>query len=171
MSMERILVIDHLKLGYEGLFNATELYNLISEWFYDKGWDWYEKMNQELVTPQGKQIRLILEPWKSSSEFYKISMRIKLNMHDVKEVEVENNSQKLRLNHGVIRITFDGYVSWDRQEVWTKKPFYWFLGVLFQKYFFKQHYAKFEAWITSDVDDLHQKIKTYLNVFKYTYQQ
>ena len=40
---ERYLVIDRLKLSYEGLFNADELYSLIAQFFYEKGWDWYEK--------------------------------------------------------------------------------------------------------------------------------
>ena len=70
--VERDLVIDHLKFSYEGLFNASELYNLISNWFYDKGWDWYERMNQEQITSAGKQIKLVLEPWKCVSDYYKL---------------------------------------------------------------------------------------------------
>lgn len=165
--VERTLVVDHLKLGYEGLFKASEVYNIISSFFYEKGWDWFEKLNQELVTPTGKQIKIVLEPWKSSSDYYKISMRIKLNMIDVREVEVEHEGQKLRLNHGVVRITFDGYVISDRKDKWTKEPFLWFLSYVIEKYLFRQHYEKFETWIKSDVDDLHQKLKTYLNVYKY----
>ena len=158
--VERTLVVDHLKLGYEGLFKASEVYNIISSFFYEKGWDWFEKLNQELVTPTGKQIKIVLEPWKSSSDYYKISMRIKLNMIDVREVEVEHEGQKVRLDHGVVRITFDGYVV----------PFFWFLSYMIEKYFFRTHYEKFETWIKSDVDDLHQKLKTYLNVYKYNNQ-
>ncbi|MBI2662278.1 hypothetical protein HYX11_02355 [Candidatus Woesearchaeota archaeon] len=167
---ERTLVVDHLKLSYEGLFNASELYNIISSWFYEKGWDWYEKMNQELVTPSGKQIRWLFEPWKNISDYYKLVMAIKIHILDVKQVEVEHEGQKIKLDHGVIRITFDGYVVSDRKGKWTNKPFTWFLSIIFEKYFFREHYSKFELWIKSDVDDLHQKIKSYLNVFKYTYQ-
>src|SRR3989338_4003636 len=103
---ERRLVVDHLKFSYEGLFNLSELYTVISSWFFEKGWDWMEKMNQEQITSEGKQIRIILEPWKSSSEFYRISMIIKLNMIDVKDVEVEHKGEILRLNQGLVRMTF-----------------------------------------------------------------
>lgn len=169
--MEKKLVVDHLRLGYEGLFNASELFNVVSSWFFEKGWDWYEKMNQEQVTPKGKQVRIILEPWKSTTEYYKLFMKIKLHLIDVKEVEVEHNGENLRLNHGVVRITFDGFVGSDREGKWTSKPLYWFLSIIFEKYFFKSHYSKLETWIKSDVDDLHHKVKNYLNVFKYQYQQ
>ncbi|MBI2666950.1 hypothetical protein HYX13_05030, partial [Candidatus Woesearchaeota archaeon] len=164
---EHHLIIDHLKFGYEGLFNAAELYNVISHFFYERGWDWMEKFNLEQVTPTGKHIKLILEPSKSVSDFYKIAVSIKVHMTDLKDVEVEQEGKTLHLNHGQIKITFDGYVVSDRSGEWTSKPFYWFLTVLAQKYFFRDRFARMEAWITNDVEDLHERIKTYLNVFKY----
>mgnify|MGYP001608769909 CR=1 FL=1 len=167
---ERKLIIDHLKFNYEGLFNVNEVYSVISTWFFEKGWDWYEKINQEQVTPEGRQIRIVLEPWKSVSNFYKLIIHIKLHFVDVKEVEVEHQGETLRLSQGAIRMTVDGYVMSDRSGAWTSTPFYWFLTILGQKYFFRDHFAKMEAWIRSDVDDLYNKIKNYLNVFKYTYQ-
>ncbi len=168
--VERHLVVDHLRFSYEGLFNAAELYNLIAEWYFEKGWDWLEKINQEQVTPAGRQFHIVLEPWKSASDYYKIAMKIVLNMTDVKEVEVEHEGQNLNLNYGAVKITFDGFVLSDRMNKWTKQPFYWLLSVLFEKYFFRNHYEKMHQWIESDVDDLHAKIKNYLNVFKYSYR-
>lgn len=168
---ERHLIIDHLKFSYEGLFNASELYDLISGWFYEKSWDWYERINQEQVTSTGKQIRIVLEPWKSVSDYYKLIIHCKIHMADVKEVEVEHNGEKLKLNQGVIKMTFDGYVVSDRKGQWKDKPLWWFLSFVLEKYFFREHFLKFETWLKSDVDDLYHKIKNYLNVFKYTYQQ
>ena len=169
--VERNLIIDHLKFSYEGLFNSAELYNVIASWFFDKGWDWYEKLNQEQVTVKGKQIRILLEPWKNITDYYKLQVAIKINMVDVKEVEVELDKEKIRTNHGLVRMTFDGYVISDRKDKWTKKPLTWFLSIIFEKYFFQHHYAKAETWLKSDVDDLMEKIKNYLNVYKYQYQR
>lgn len=168
---ERTLVIDHLKFSYEGVFNLSELYAIISTFFYEKGWDWYEKFNQEQITPTGKHIKIVLEPWKNASDFYKLSISIKLIATDVKDVEVEHEGQTLKLNHGVLHFTFDAYVISDRKGKWSEKPLYWFLSVLAQRYFYRDHFAKMETWVTSDVDDLYNKIKGYLNVFNYTYHQ
>ncbi len=167
---EKTLVIDHLKLGYEGLFNPAELYNIVASFFYEKGWDWLEKMNEEVITPEGKNIRIIFEPWKNISDYYRITVRIKLNCVNLKDVEVEPEGKVVRLTHGIIRMTFDAYVISDRLEKWSGNPFYWLVALLADKYFFRNHYEKAEAWITSDVDDLHNKIKNYLNVFKYNYR-
>ena len=167
---ERFLIVDHLKFSYEGVFNVAEFYNLIGSWFFEKGWDWTEQMNQELITPEGKQIRIILHPWKSVTEFYKLWMVIKIYATDVKDVEIEHNNQILKLNQGLIRMTFDGYVQVDRVGDWTSKPLWWFFTIIAQKYFFRDHFKKIEDWIRSDVDDLIHKIKTYTNTLKYTYQ-
>jgi len=166
---EKTLVVDQLKLSYEGLFDLGELYALIDGWFYEKGWDKYERLNQEQITPAGRQIRLILEPWKSVTDYFKLIIRIKAHFVDVKDVEVEKEGQRFKLNQGEIKFIFDGYVVSDRRGLWNSRPLYWFLSIVFNKYIFKEHYNKAERWLLSDLDDLYQKIKSFLNVYKYNY--
>ena len=169
---DRTIVLDHLKFSYEGLFNIAEFYSIIPEFFYNRNWDWHEKMNEELITPEGKQIRLIFEPWKNAGDYYKIKVRIKLNVTNLKEVEVEHEGETLRLNQGLIRMTFDAFVINDRKDLWhlKNKPFYWFLTVIFDRYLFKHNFNKFERWVKHDVDELLYKLKSFLNTHKYIYQ-
>ena len=164
---EKHLIVDQLKFGYEGLFDVKELYRLIDSWFYEKGWDKYEHTNQEQITPEGRQIRIVLEPWKSITDYYKIIIRIKAILTDVKDVEIEKEGATIKINQGIVRIIFDGYVLTDRKNRWTSTPFMWFLHIIFNKYIFKQHFNKAERWLKSDLDDIYQKIKTLFNVYKY----
>ncbi|MEK6969755.1 MAG: hypothetical protein AABW48_04980 [Nanoarchaeota archaeon] len=166
---ERHLVVDHLKLSYEGLFNADELYSVISSFFFERGWDWFEKINEAHISSSGKQIRIVLEPWKNISDFYKLVIAIKLHMQNVKEVEVQTEEKPVRVSQGIIKMTIDGYVVSDRKGKWHNEPVHWFLGVVLEKYFFKDPYRKAEMWLKSEVEGLHSQIKTYLNTFKYTY--
>lgn len=166
---ERTLVVDQLKLSYEGLFDLAELYRLIDSWFYEKGWDKYEHINQEQITPSGRQIRLILEPWKGITDYYKIIIRIKANFNNVQDVEVEKEGKRIQLNQGEVKMIFDGYVLSDPHGKWNKKPLWWFLSIIFNKYFFKEYHNKAERWLLSDLDDLYQRIKSFLNVYKYDY--
>ncbi|MDP3698419.1 MAG: hypothetical protein Q8R47_02430 [Nanoarchaeota archaeon] len=167
--VERYLVVDRLKFTYEGLFNLDELHNVISSFFYEKGYDWYEKMNQVTVTSSGKQMRIILEPWKNITDYYKLIISIKMNVIDLKDVDVQAGSTVIKTSQGTLRVVFDGYVISDRKNKWSEKPLYWFMSILFEKYFFKEHYRKAETWLKSDVEDLHNKIKTYLNSFTHAY--
>jgi len=163
---ERTLVVDHLKFSYEGLFNAGELYAIMNSFFFEKNYDWHEKLNQEMITPSGKQVYIILDPWKNISDYFKLSTNIKIIMTDLKDVEVEHEGQTLKLNQGLLKITYDGYVVSDRKGRWSKKPIYWFLSIIMEKYFYRNHLEKFETWMKSDIEDLMYKIKAYLNVYK-----
>lgn len=163
---ERTLVVDHLKLMYEGVFNPDELYNIIAQFFFEKGWDWYERMNEYQNDPEAKNIRMVFEPWKNISDYYKIAVKIRVVISGAKKVELE---KKLNVSQGEIKIIFDGFVISDRNNEWSNKPLFWFMSIVLEKYFFKDHYRKAETWIKSDIEDLHQKIKTYLNAFKYSY--
>ncbi len=173
---ERHLIVDHLKFSYEGLFNTSEVYNIIASFFYERGWDYHEKLNQEIITPNGKQIKIIFLPWKNISDYYKLQIMIKTNFIDIKEVEVEHDAVNLKINQGLIRITIDGYIISDRKNAWSLDPkdkksvFHWLFAMIMEKYFFRNHFAKFETWVKSDVDDLLNKIKSYLNTYKYSYQ-
>ncbi|PIZ51755.1 hypothetical protein COY27_02430 [Candidatus Woesearchaeota archaeon CG_4_10_14_0_2_um_filter_33_13] len=148
----------------------AELHKLIGEFFYNRHWDFNEQLNEELITPEGKQIQIVYAPWKNAGNYYKIKAKVKLIAANVKDVEVEHDNQVLRLNQGLIRMTFDGYVFFDRKGLFITSPFYWFIAVLFNKYFFKKHYEKFERWIEHDMDELIYKIKNFLNTYKYYYQ-
>jgi len=167
---ERYLVVDRLKFSYEGLFNVSEVYAVITNFFFDKGWDYYEKVNQELVTPSGKQFRFVIKPFKSVTDFYKIHILIKLNFFDVKEVEIEHKGQMVRMNQGLMRMMIDAHIQADRKEVWTDGGVKWFLQLIFQKYFFKQHFDQTKDWLESDVSDLYEKVRTYMNSYNYRYK-
>ncbi len=167
---ERTLIVDQQKLSYDGLFDLAELYRLIDSWFYEKGWDKYEHVNQELMTSQGRQVRLVLEPWKSITDYFKIIIRIKANFSNITDVEVEKEGKKTRLNQGEVKMIFDGYVVSDRHGRWNKSPFLWFLSIIFNKFFFKKHHSKAEHCLKSDLEDLYQRIKSFLNVYKYSHQ-
>ena len=167
---ERRIIIDQLKFSYEGLFNVDELYATIVQWFYEKGWAYYEKINQEQITPTGKHIRIVLEPWKNLSDYHREEIRIKINISDVKEVDVELDGKTLRMHQGLIKIIFDGYLKTDRKGWWSGNILTWWLMYLFDKIFMNDHFKKAETWVESDVQDIYEKIKIYLNTYNYTYR-
>ncbi|MBT4538678.1 hypothetical protein HOI26_02105 [Candidatus Woesearchaeota archaeon] len=166
---ERTLIVDHLKLRYEGLFNTAELYNMIGAYFFENGYNWSEPYNQEKATSEGRQIEMVLEPNKSVSDFYKFVVRIKINGTDIRAVEVEHEDKAVQLDHGVLHLTFDGYLVADRKGKWKDKPWKYFLGLALSKYFYKNKDDKFSKLLEQNIAEIHQLIKNYLNMVNYTY--
>jgi len=164
---EKKLVIDQMKLDYSGLFDLNGLYRMIDSWFYEKGYDKWELKNYEQVMPHGKDITIELLPWKKITDYFKNTIRIRINGVGIKDIEVEKKGVKLKLNQGKIMMIFDGYLESDYEHRWEKKPYFFLIRTVFDKYLFKRYFNKFEKWLINDVYDIHGRIQRFLNLYRY----
>jgi len=85
---EKKLIVDQLKLTYEGLFDLTGLWQLIDSWFYEKNYDRWERKNYEQVLPTGKTIEIELLPWKKTTEYFKNTIKVRIKVAELKDVEI-----------------------------------------------------------------------------------
>ncbi|MEE9525210.1 MAG: hypothetical protein V3V78_01215 [Candidatus Woesearchaeota archaeon] len=164
---EKKLVIDQLKLTFEGLFDLNGLYRSIDAWFYEKGYDKFEKKNYEQVLPTGKDIEIELMPWKKTTDYFKNILRIRMKFTNVKEIEVEKQGIKLKLQQGRVMMIFDAYLESDYEHKWDERPMFFFLRTLFDKYVFKGYFRKAEKWLVNDLYQLHGRIQQFLNIHRY----
>jgi len=164
---EREVVVDKMRLTYEGLFDVTELYKLIDRFLKEKGYDKRERKNIERVTPEGKFIEIEIEPWKKITDYAMNIIKLRMIMTDVKEVEIEKDNVKMKLNQGKIQMVFDGYIETDYENRWESKPLFFFLRTLFDKYFFKPYTSGFQKNVIDDINHLHLEIKSFLNLYRY----
>ena len=164
---EQSLVIEGLKLDYEGPFSAAELYKLIDEWLRERAYDKVEKASTEYVRPEGKYVELWLEPDKIVNDYVKYMIRLRLTMSALKEIEFERApGRRERINSGKLSLVFDGILVTDWQAKWERRPFLFFLRVAADKFLYKMYTGRYEAAIKKDVADLHLAIKTFLNLFR-----
>ena len=164
---EKKLVIDQLKLTFEGIFDLNGLYRTIDSWFYEKNYDKWEKKNFEQIMPTGKDIEIEMLPWKKTTDYFKNIIKIRMRFTNIKDVEIEKQGVKLRLNQGKIMMIFDGYLESDYDSKWEDKPLFFLLRTLFDKYVFKPYFNKFEKWLVNDVYDVHGRIQRFLNLYRY----
>ncbi len=163
---EREVVIDKMRLTYEGLFDVVELYKLIDRFFKEKGYDKRERHNSERITPEGKFIELELEPWKKITDYAMNVIKLRIVMSDVTEVVVKKDNVKVRLNKGKINMVFDAYIETDYEHRWEGKPLFFFLRTIFDKYVFRPYTSGFRKNVIDDCNHLYNKIKAFLNLYK-----
>ena len=164
---ERVLVVDHLKLNYEGIFNVTELYQIVDTYLRDKGFDKKEVRNMEIIRPEGKYIEIELEPWKKITDYAKHVLKIRIRMLHVKEIKVQRENYTVKLNKGRVNITFDGFLETDYEHRWEQKPFYFFLRTMFDKFVYPGYTRQWEGILKENVYQLHSTLKTFLNLYRY----
>ena len=164
---ETRLVIDQLKFTYEGIFDLPGLYQMMSNFFYERGWDWTEKLNTEQIFPTGKSVKIELIPFKNVTDYYQNRIRIRIYGANIKPIEVEQGGSRVPLQEGKLMIIFDGYVKSDRYSKWESKPMWWFIRTLMDKHVFKDYMSKADQWLYSDLEDLYLRVKTFMNVYRY----
>jgi len=165
---EREIVVDKMRLSYEGIFKITDLYKLIDGWFRQKGYDKREKRIAESVTKNGKFIEWELEPWKKITDYAKIVIRLRVIITDVKEIDVEIDKTKVKMNQGKADFIFDGLLETDYENRWETKPLFFFLRTLFDRFIFKPYTIGFESNCVDDVNDLQSRIRSFLNLYRYS---
>ena len=165
---EKKLVVDHLKLQYDGLFESTALYQYIDEWLREKGFDKREVRNREHVSPQGKFVEIEMQPWKKITDYAKHIIRIEVRMTKLKDVEVEQEKHKIRMQKGKVVVTIDAFLETDYEHRWEQRPLYFFLRTIFDKFIYRSYTSRFEDLLVESVNQLHTGIKSFLNMYKHT---
>jgi hypothetical protein len=164
---EKMPVVEHALVNYSGLFDVKELYSAINEWFKDKGYDRREIKNEEHITPAGKFIDIELMPYKKLSDYAKSVIRMQITMRDVKEVEVERDKHKVKINQGAIEFIFDSYLETDYEGRWEQTPFYFFMRTVYDKFFYKNYTERFEETVASETAEAEAMIKSFLNMYRF----
>ncbi len=164
---ERRLIVDHEKLNYEGLFSATELYQLIDNFFREKGFDKREVKNEEHIRPEGKYVLLELMPWKKITDYINHIIRVEMKMFNVTDVEVEKDGHTIHLNKGKILIIFDAFLETDYENRFEQKPLLFFLRTVFDKFVYRQYTEEATGQLKSTALELKDIIKGFLNLYKY----
>jgi hypothetical protein len=165
--VERNTLVDEESLQYDGLFNVREIYLLIDDFLKLKGYDKFEPLNEESVYPDGKEIHIKLEPKKWHSDYIRKVLKIDIMLHNVKEVETEIDGLKVKLNQGNIMVLFSAFLETDYEGRFEQRPFYYFMRTIFDKFIYKSYTRSFEGETVSDLNELRQKMGSYLNLYRF----
>lgn len=164
---DKELVVDQLKLTYDGVFDLNGLYRTLDQWFFEKGYDRVELKNYEQILPDGRSIELDLQPYKKTTEFFKNIIRIRLKATGVKDITIEKDGSKVNINQGKIMIIFDAFFEIDHRGMWESKAFFFFLRHMLTKFVFKKYYDQYKKWLINDFYEIHGRIQRYLNLYRY----
>ncbi|MBI5398849.1 hypothetical protein HZB03_05285 [Candidatus Woesearchaeota archaeon] len=164
---ERKIIVDESEIAYDGLFDIKEVYALIDDFLKQKNYDKFEKANREYVGSTGKEIYYVITPIFAISDFARKFLKIDLSAKEVKEVEVEIDGVKRRMQQGKLRILLSGILETDYEGRWEQTAFYYFIRTVFNKYVYRKHTEDFEGQIKNDVMMLREQLGALLNLYRY----
>ncbi|PIY60416.1 hypothetical protein COY95_01890 [Candidatus Woesearchaeota archaeon CG_4_10_14_0_8_um_filter_47_5] len=159
-------LIHNRRVDYEGLFSVQEFFKLIKHYFREKQYDWREYRNIEMQHANGKYIEIELEPWKTSSDYFRSIIRIRIFMREVQEVEMETKGHSLLLNRGKIHMTFEAWLQTDKDvptSGFGTTTVYRFLRIVTDKWMRKSYISHAKAMVVFDCEYLINLVQSYLN--------
>jgi hypothetical protein len=160
------MVVTNNRVTYEGVFSIHGLYQVIDKWLTDKNYDKNDKVHSEVVKPDGKYIDVELEPDRNLDDYTKYVIRIRLFCSHLKDVTVEMDGRKQKLNDGKIVIIFDSWVKTDWQDRMESKPLYHIIRSVYNKYIFKGEASQNVKRLREETLFLQQTVGNYLNLWK-----
>lgn len=164
---EKKLVVDQLKLNYEGIMDVSGLLHMMKNWFYEKGYDMFEHKNYEQDLPGGRVIELVLAPWKKTTTYFENTIKIRMNFSNIRDIEVDKDGKKLKLQTGKLMVIFDGYLTSDYEDAWEGAGWKVMIRTLYDKFIMKDQFTYYERWLVNDLYDIHGRIQRFLNLYKY----
>jgi hypothetical protein len=165
MSEYEMVVVNN-RITYEGIFSIHGLYQVIDKWLTDKNYDKFDKVHTEVIKPDGKYIDIELEPDRNLDDYTKYVIRVRLFCSHLKDVTVDIDGKKQKLNEGKVVVILDSWVKTDWQDRMESKPLYHIIRSVYNKYIFKGEAAQNVKRLREETLFLQQTIGNYLNLWK-----
>ena len=165
---EMRLVVDHLRLNYNGPFNAKDLVNHINAFLNERGFDIWVEKEFEQNTKAGKQMEWQIKPWKRITTYnIRHWPMVRILISDYNKVDAVANGKRVKVGHGKAVVYIDGYLEIDHANVWEGIPFFQFLRTLYSNFFYKVYTERFEARLSYDTHHLYHTIEQFFNMYKH----
>jgi len=153
-------------IEYSGPFELRELYMLIDTFFKENHYDKNEIKHYEKKTEEERYLELILEPFKTVSEYIKLNINMEIFVRNIKDIEIERKGKKKTLQQADISLRFRSFVLKDYEGIWGRNPFYSFARSMVDKFIYKMHVGEFSDELVNDTRILQNNIKAFLNLYK-----
>lgn len=165
MPIKEFAVFDQF-LQYSGPFELKEFYLLIDNFVKNHHYDKWEKRHIEHKTEEGRYIELELEPQKQVSESMKLYMNMEIFIRNIQDLEVEVKGKKRIIQQADISIRWRSYVNKIYGELWEKRPVFFFIRALVDKFFYRLHIERFTDELKGDTQLLREQLKAFLNLYQ-----
>ena len=164
---EMRLIVDHLRLNYNGPFDANALFKHINAFLFERGFDLKVDKEFEQNTKTGKHIEWQIIPWKRISDYTRHHIKIRALIYDYNKVDAIVDKKKVKVGNGRVVMYLDGYIEYDQEERWESVPFFQLMRTIYNNFIFKVYTERFEQRLSYDVHHLYDTIERFFNMYKH----
>jgi len=161
---EKLIIGKEIKLKFNGIFDMSDLYRKMKFWLE---WNGYgpekgmEKAYIEKIKPNGKQIEIKWVAINDVSNYVKAVIEVTFFVLGLESVEIDKEGKKIKTKKGDIELRITGYLVLNADDKWNDNSF---VNKVYKKFILKKNIDGYKIDLYDDLYDLHDEIKSYLNL-------
>ena len=160
---EKDLIVKE-KVEHSGLLDFGGFYSFAHSWFKEEGYGVDEIKYAEKSDGAKRSIDIEWKITKRLSDYFKIEHKLKMEIKDLTEVEVETDGKKKKMNQGKITVEISGALIRDPDSKWDKAPFYRFMRDLYNKYIIPSRIDGVMFKVSDDVKKVKEEMKAFFEM-------
>lgn len=149
------------------MFNFGELYFHAHQWLEERNYEVIESKYDERILTGGKNYLMIWNATKEIDTYTKFHIKVTFTPAKIKNVEVQQGGDKLKLQKGEFNLKVDAKIITDHEDKWEEKPFFKFMKGFYEKYLYKDSIERLKTELWEEGWAFVNEIKAYLNLYKY----
>jgi len=161
------IIVDHEKIDYSGPLDVNDLFRMIDNFVFEKGFDKRQDKDFEQNTEKGKFVEWQISPWKKITDYIRYIIKVRILGYDLVKIDAKQNGKKTKIDYGRIIIVIDGFMEHDYDNYWDDKPFLFFLRTVYDYFVFKAYTERFEQRLVHDINNLHDNIEKLFNLYRH----
>jgi hypothetical protein len=152
------------RIEHSGLFDFPALYSFAHSWWSEGQYGVNEDKYSEKVNGDKRDITVEWKITKDISDYFKYEIKIKFEISNLVEVEVEVDGEKKKMNKGKILSEISGTLLKDKDGKWESSPFNRFLRDVYNKYVIPARIKTIADKLASDVRDFKEELKSFMEL-------
>lgn len=152
------------KVEQTGVFDFAKLYSFAHTWLTNEGYGVAEEKYSEKNTGNTRNISVEWKATRGLSDYFKTEGKIKIEVKELADVEVEIDGKRIKSNKGELSIEFAGNLIKDPDNKWETSPFNRFMRDLYNKYVIPAKVDEMRGKVGDDVKKFKESIKEFLNI-------
>ena len=150
------------KIKQGGIFHFKDFYSFTYDWLISEDYDLIEKKYSEKVVGDAKELEIIWEAYKKISDYFRFVIKMRWLILGMKDVEVQREGKKVKMNSGVLEVTFQAILEKDYEGRWEDRPMWKFLRGVYDRYIVKSRIDKYEDKVVLELISLIDQSKAFL---------
>lgn len=152
------------KMSHSGVFSFGTFYGFMHGWLKEEGYGVTEEKYGEKIGGDSRDISAEWKATKDLTEYFRIELKIKMEVKGLTDVEVEIDGQKKQMQRGSVELDMQGFLIRDPSSEWDKKPGLRFLRDVYNKYIIPKRFEDMKEMTDKVIKDLKEELKAFLEL-------